>query len=150
MEQVQYTHAHAFWDAVMGYGYRQNNLRALVIDLLQGAPKTLLSIRLSYVKPIVCQDRLRDRCQIELRNGAVFVYREQIGSSTFTIVRTTPTATRPGWTGTSAPLAASATAARASTHSRQHICHPNAAMCPCISIAKVAPKSPSNLPLHLD
>ena len=33
--QVHYTQAHAFWDAVMGYGFRQNNLRALVIDLLQ-------------------------------------------------------------------------------------------------------------------
>eukprot|EP01043_Picozoa_sp_COSAG02_P033775 COSAG02_NODE_2323_length_9134_cov_28.189928_10_plen_68_part_00 len=33
--QVHYTQAHAFWDAVVGYGYRQNNLRALVIDLLQ-------------------------------------------------------------------------------------------------------------------
>ena len=33
--QVRYDHAHAFWDRVMGYGHRENNLRALVIDLLQ-------------------------------------------------------------------------------------------------------------------
>jgi hypothetical protein len=59
--QVHYTHAHAFWDAVMGYGYRENNLRALVIDLLQGAPRNaLLSIRLcDDDKAIVYQDRLR-------------------------------------------------------------------------------------------
>ena len=35
MGQVHYTHAHKFWDSVMGYGYRTNNLRSLVIDLLQ-------------------------------------------------------------------------------------------------------------------
>ena len=35
MGQVHYTHAHKFWDSVMGFGYRENNLRALVIDLLQ-------------------------------------------------------------------------------------------------------------------
>jgi hypothetical protein len=33
--QVEYNQAHAFWDAVMGYGYRENNLRALVVDTLQ-------------------------------------------------------------------------------------------------------------------
>ena len=33
--QVRYDHAHAFWNRVMGYGHRENNLRALVIDLLQ-------------------------------------------------------------------------------------------------------------------
>ena len=33
--QVASDHSHAFWDAVLGYGYRQNNLRAIVIDTLQ-------------------------------------------------------------------------------------------------------------------
>ena len=62
--------------------------------------------------------------------------REKIGSSTFTIARTTHTATRPGWTGTSAPLAAWATAARASTclSPGNIFSHPNAAVCSCIWI----------------
>ena len=33
--QVHYDHAHDFWDAVLGYGYRENNLRSMVIDTLQ-------------------------------------------------------------------------------------------------------------------
>eukprot|EP01052_Picozoa_sp_SAG31_P014851 SAG31_NODE_936_length_10870_cov_5.136966_10_plen_89_part_00 len=35
--QVRSHAAHAFWDAVIGYGYRENNLRAMVIDTLQVA-----------------------------------------------------------------------------------------------------------------
>ena len=33
--QVRSHAAHDFWDAVLGYGYRENNLRALVVDTLQ-------------------------------------------------------------------------------------------------------------------
>ena len=32
---MRYDHAHGFWDRVLGYAPRENNLRALVIDLLQ-------------------------------------------------------------------------------------------------------------------
>lgn len=32
--QVRHTDAHKFWDAVLGYGYHQNNLRAIVVDTL--------------------------------------------------------------------------------------------------------------------
>jgi len=33
--QVRYHAAHDFWDAVIGYGYREDNLRAMVIDTMQ-------------------------------------------------------------------------------------------------------------------
>jgi hypothetical protein len=32
--QVHHSHAHAYWDAVLGYAHRQNNLRAMVVDTL--------------------------------------------------------------------------------------------------------------------
>ena len=34
-ELVRYDHSHEFWDAVLGYSYREHNLRALVVDMLQ-------------------------------------------------------------------------------------------------------------------
>lgn len=33
--QINWAHAHEFWDSVIGYGFRENNLRAMVIDTLQ-------------------------------------------------------------------------------------------------------------------
>ena len=35
VSQVRYDRSHAFWDEVIGYGFRENNLRAMVIDTLQ-------------------------------------------------------------------------------------------------------------------
>ena len=33
--QVRWDQSHAFWEEVIGYGYRESNLRAMVIDMLQ-------------------------------------------------------------------------------------------------------------------
>eukprot|EP00947_MAST-08B_sp_MAST-8B-sp1_P003239 g3239.t1 len=35
VSQVRYDRSHAFWNEVIGYGFRENNLRAMVIDTLQ-------------------------------------------------------------------------------------------------------------------
>ena len=32
--QVHHSHAHEYWDAVLGYAHRENNLRAMVVDTL--------------------------------------------------------------------------------------------------------------------
>ena len=124
MGQVHYTHAHKFWDEVMGYGYRTNNLRSVVVDLLQywflnfhdrtnnthrhevrpkrGQHHTAPKQRYSTAQPCPTQPRIPSN---NSSTPCLHPFPQTLASSL----------PRPGWMATSGPLAVSATAVLAST-----------------------------------
>jgi hypothetical protein len=124
--QVRFDSAHAFWDGVIGYGYRENNLRAMVIDTLQVTPPphthtltichhlsndhhsfytyttaSIIITTTTTTTPATTPTTITTDCEYDGNDHKHATRR--CGSKNSTTVSITPIATRRGWTPTSAP-----------------------------------------------